>query len=442
MAPAVTSDTVPCTRAPRLCAASLPTSPLNAEVADICESVATMNSQMSNPQVSGNKPTDGQVFHPFACMPSSLVTGLTEATPNDSLPTSRLDPALLNPVPSDNGSSIVPDIVNGIGSRLSQTSAQLNLQNSRLVNLINSSQRTLNFVIKNNGTCSAGVLPNNSIGLMGGLPISENCNGGSVVASCSNALPLCPVSDLLSSNVAVTSLCSAVTATSSNMQSMPRESVTSVSAPIINASVNDCSIASNGIEPKPVLIKASTKINCENAVTTVKTLVGKPAVDKLSINSVTTRQWDLIARAELALRRLRRLQTRQANSSVRQQISGLVSTIRRPKSEPSSSGDPPELATDLKSMSTSELVGLVRRMQSSSSDASRLHGLAHEEVSQPDLSVCSGVGKTAGRLSSNLRHLESAIDSDATESSSGGESDEEPDSETTDADQYVVVSES
>jgi len=48
---------------------------------------------------------------------------------------------------------------------------------------------------------------------------------------------------------------------------------------------------------------------------------------------------------------------------------------------------------------------------------------------------------TADQLSSNLRHLESVVDSDATESSSGGESDDEIEPPPAASDEYIVVSE-
>jgi hypothetical protein len=166
-----------------------------------------------------------------------------------------------------------------------------------------------------------------------------------------------------------------------------------------------------------------------------------PVSVQLSVDRVRARQHDLVSRAELTFRRLRRLQSRQANSSVRQQISGLVSVLRRQRHDlvMPIDGLDTKLVPDFKSMSTSELVGLVRRMQASDVSAVRSHQLP--DCDQIDLSVCPGLGETSGRLSSNLRHLESAIDSDATESSSASESDEELDTEPAESNQYVIVSE-
>ena len=156
---------------------------------------------------------------------------------------------------------------------------------------------------------------------------------------------------------------------------------------------------------------------------------------------ITKRQRDMERRAERILRRLRRLQSRQAVVHIKQQLSGVVDhqhknlqTMAKSMKSPNQSASV-DLKTellqseDVKSLSTAALVTLVRKLQSSQALSLRQR-LAHQQAANEggssvlrlDEDLCMEMNRVAGTLQMNLHHLESALDSDATESSSGGES--------------------
>ena len=156
------------------------------------------------------------------------------------------------------------------------------------------------------------------------------------------------------------------------------------------------------------------------------------------------RQKQLDTRADRLLRRLRRLQTRQAISHARQQMSGFVDhqhrnleTVRTSKAQSPTAADlKAELfqSRDVKKLSTATLVNLVQKLQSSQPMTLRQHlagvtteGAEQEKILHLDDENCTEFERTAGHLSSSLHHLEAVLDSDATESSSGGESCDEMD---------------
>ncbi|XP_060075069.1 KAT8 regulatory NSL complex subunit 1-like [Ylistrum balloti] len=169
---------------------------------------------------------------------------------------------------------------------------------------------------------------------------------------------------------------------------------------------------------------------------------------KLS-EQVGRKQHVLERRTQALLRRLRRIQGNHLESHVRNQLSSFVNfqnsnlqTVAKTiKSNNSNNND---LKTDLfqsedvKNLSTAALVNLVRKLQSSNNNnktsLQRLVSQTKTEkdiVSQGVLSIdeetCIESSRVAGHLTMNLKHAQSAIDSDATESSSGGESCDEDD---------------
>ncbi|XP_013394790.1 KAT8 regulatory NSL complex subunit 1 isoform X3 [Lingula anatina] len=161
-------------------------------------------------------------------------------------------------------------------------------------------------------------------------------------------------------------------------------------------------------------------------------------------NDSSHRQQHLEKRATRLLKRLRRLQAQQAVTHTRQQMMGFVTTQHRNLQSIANSNrlpDPNLLPTtdlktellqseDVKNLSTASLVNLVRRLQASQITLrQRLssNNTDSRSVLTLDEELCDDIDRTAGNLSMNLRHAESAIDSDATESSSGGESCDEMD---------------
>ncbi|XP_069120844.1 KAT8 regulatory NSL complex subunit 1-like [Argopecten irradians] len=173
-------------------------------------------------------------------------------------------------------------------------------------------------------------------------------------------------------------------------------------------------------------------------------------VKKLKLSEqVGRKQHVLERRTQALLRRLRRIQGNHLESHVRNQLSSFVNfqnsnlqTVA--KTIKSSNSNNNDLKTDLfqsedvKSLSTAALVNLVRKLQSSNNNSKtslqRLVSQTKAEkdiVSQGVLSIdeetCTESSRVAGHLTMNLKHAQSAIDSDATESSSGGESCDEDD---------------
>lgn len=154
------------------------------------------------------------------------------------------------------------------------------------------------------------------------------------------------------------------------------------------------------------------------------------------------RQREIERKTERVLRRVRRLQGRQAVAHIKYQLSGLVDhqhknlqTMAKSMKSPNPSSASVDLKTellqseDVKSLSTAALVTLVRKLQSSQALSLRQR-LAHQQATSEggssvlrlDEDLCLEMNRVAGTLQMNLHHLEGSLDSDATESSSGGES--------------------
>jgi hypothetical protein len=178
----------------------------------------------------------------------------------------------------------------------------------------------------------------------------------------------------------------------------------------------------SSLEGQDKTVGCVTKRTCNQHTSLVDASIKMCTVDSVC---VAAKQKELNARTERLLRRLRRLQTREANSFVKQQLSQVIAFFHRSKGEGNTeeNGDSHQsLASvaNFQSMSTSQLVGLVRRMQSAEGVSS------FTETVPVDMDISLEMAATAGQLKGSLKHLESAVDSDATESSSGGESDDEP----------------
>lgn len=161
------------------------------------------------------------------------------------------------------------------------------------------------------------------------------------------------------------------------------------------------------------------------------------------VAETTKRQRELERRSERLLRRLRRLQGRQSVTHIQTQLSGLVdhqhqnlqTMAKSMKSQPTNVDLKTELlqSEDVKSLSTAALVDLVVRLQSSQHSLSLRQRLTNPSspstssesssgILKLDEDLCVEMNRVSSTLQTNLHHLESAVDSDATESSSGGES--------------------
>ncbi|XP_014662257.1 PREDICTED: KAT8 regulatory NSL complex subunit 1-like [Priapulus caudatus] len=169
------------------------------------------------------------------------------------------------------------------------------------------------------------------------------------------------------------------------------------------------------------------------------------------------RQVYLERRAERLLQRLRRLQTMQTNTHVREQLVAFVqhqrknlqSCVRsttRTCSAPNSSDFHAELlqSEDVKNLSTAALVNLVRKLESAhGSQRQRLYSSrgAHSEdqvtVALGD-DLCDEISCVSSSLAANLGHLERVLDSEATDSSSGGESCDEEEFDTCETQHHSV----
>ncbi|ELT94028.1 hypothetical protein CAPTEDRAFT_222820, partial [Capitella teleta] len=150
------------------------------------------------------------------------------------------------------------------------------------------------------------------------------------------------------------------------------------------------------------------------------------------------KQKRLEGRHERLMKRLRRLQSRQSISHVKQQMTGFVSTMQRNLQVAQQDFKSQLLqGHDVKNLSTAALVSLVQQLQASSSSSSSSQSTkkqtrmdadaAAKDQLQLEEETCLELDRVAGHLQCNLRHLEKGIDSDATESSSGGESCDEMD---------------
>ncbi|CAN7982872.1 unnamed protein product [Ixodes hexagonus] len=156
-----------------------------------------------------------------------------------------------------------------------------------------------------------------------------------------------------------------------------------------------------------------------------------------------TRKSSLERRSERLHRRVRKLQLRQAVQHASGQMSAFFehqqTTLGLPCLMPQrllhrklrdSADLKAELllqSEDVKSLSTAALVSLVRKLEESSSQGAQTTG----QGQPPDLRLTEEdrleSERVAGTLRSTLAHQERAVDSDATESSSGGESGDELD---------------
>lgn len=445
MAPAVTSDTASCSRAPCLLNRD-PSSLLSVALVNLGETALSMNSQTTHSSQDGSSAAADAVgttvpFHPFARLPtprSAVASGNQPVTDSDTKQQLQL---------VDGAHPMSPELVNGVGVCPSQNLSSLSLSNACRLSLKSVPQRTVSIVIKNNGACGAGIVSNSLHGAVLQTYISSgNCNGGS-----------CPETNVVGSSVHLTR----PDGTHGRFVARPVPSLHRMlitprmpSRDTASLSCNTCSAGSitDCVDPVTVCEAAHdvlsdveqmqvvhSEIDTEWAANT--SVPSTPQASEVTLDTVLIRQRNFMSRADRTLKRLRRLQSREANSSVRRQVAGLVSSLRRSACQSAALNDVSSVRStpDLKSMSTQELVGFVRQMQSSEAMSTVAQSSKSSAV---QLSVCPDMAATADRLSSNLRHLESAVDSDATESSSGGESDDEVEPSPAAADEYVVVSDS
>ncbi|CAH1773587.1 unnamed protein product [Owenia fusiformis] len=149
-------------------------------------------------------------------------------------------------------------------------------------------------------------------------------------------------------------------------------------------------------------------------------------------------QQHLDKRAERLAKRIRRLQSHQTITHVRTQLSGFVDNQHKNlecmakaiKVPPSNNADLHSellINEDIKNLSTAALVNLVRRLQSQQvtlrQRLTNTHtGNENKEVVKLDEETCAEASRVSSNLTERLRHLESELDSDATDESSGGES--------------------
>jgi len=438
MAPAITSETASCSRAPCLLARDHTASLLSVALVDLGETDVNMNSQTTPNSQNGSdvKSADamGTVpFHPFASLPSGRSAVSSES-----------------PLPTDSGAQQEDCTVygacpvNGVGVSPSQS---LNLANACRVSLKSVPQRTVSIVIKNNGACGAGIVSNSVHGpVLQTLVTSGNCNGGSqganvvvptvrLATGTQDRLVAHPVTSL--HRMLITPRKPNHYATAGLSSDTPS---TSTTANCVDVATN-CDTVGGVHSDVEQLQVVHSESQAEHAADVTGHVPVVAQTEEMSVDDVVARQCSLVSRADRTLLRLRRLQSREANSSVRRQLAGLVATLRRSVSQLATLNDMSTVRStpDLKSMSTLELVGFVRQMQSSEASSALAQPARSCAV---QLSVCPDMADTAERLSSNLRHLESAVDSDATESSSGGETDNEEEQSPATSDEYVVISDS
>ena len=161
-----------------------------------------------------------------------------------------------------------------------------------------------------------------------------------------------------------------------------------------------------------------------------------PKTEEL-VKDATRKEVLLEKRSQFLLRRLRRLQGKQLDMHVKSQIKTFteyqhqnLQTVATKAIRPNALDRDNSLfhSNDVKNLSTAALVNLVRKIQTSQSKMSveqRLNKSSKVEtrgVLVMDPSMSTESEKKSGHLRANLRHWSLAVDSDATESSSGGES--------------------
>jgi hypothetical protein len=405
MAPAVTSDTSPCAKASHLHAETVSTLPQSTDLTNFCESESVLESELAMSTVQNDAAVSGNSA--VAGILSCVLSGGSQVAVS---PVSA-DVASKPVVESAGISSLTPEPVNGIPA---PSVANMVTSTACIVSLKGGQQRTLNILIKNNnGKCGTGVLQKTQLSDDSGSDvfIQTAVNGGNM---CPKATDSQIMLDL-----------SAATLTG---PSLPAKSSVANSA-IVPKTVEGAKGINDGNRTDAAVNQQSFSIN-NLSVDDSNSLNLGASVEQRS--TVGARQKGLQLRIERLLCRLRRLQTREANSFVKQQLGGLVSFLRRPKekSKIDGAGDGQVLNSlqDYRSLSTSQLVGLVQRMQSTDM-AVHSSAAVPPSATVHDASNHTGLVSTAGKLATCLRHLEEAVDSDATESSSGGESDDDASSE-------------
>lgn len=174
----------------------------------------------------------------------------------------------------------------------------------------------------------------------------------------------------------------------------------------------------------------------QSDLTILKSLVSDRSAD------ASKRQVYLERRSERLLQRVRRLQVKQTNDHVRDQLVAFVQhqrknlqscvrTTTKTTCTPTNTDFHAELlqSEDVKNLSTAALVNLVRKLESAHGSQLRQR-LTYTKSGHVDEQVvvalgdnlCNEISFVSSSLGSNLNHLERVVDSEATDSSSGGES--------------------
>ena len=258
------------------------------------------------------------------------------------------------------------------------------------------------------------------------------------------------------------------TATMTHMSTMATNTSTVVGSKLLSLSVTAAGLCGGTVSGQPC--QKDTKLSTQPVSTNHRMelsngidVVSHTRVVASTTSSVThcsvkpketvfdtgRRQRDLEVRVDRMLHRLRRLQSRQSISHTKQQLVGFMTDQQKNldafmKLSRSASGSSSAIdlkaellqSKDVKNLSTAALVNLVHKLQSSQPLTLRQHlaganSTAEVAATEPSMKLdgdlCTQLEQTAGQLQTNLCHLESNWDSDATESSSGGESCDEMD---------------
>lgn len=290
------------------------------------------------------------------------------------------------------------------------------------------------------------------------------------VVSGRNVINLVTLSDLskiyqrTAATVSVTTTINNVSQSMTHMSTMATNTSTAAGGKLLSLNVTAAGLCGTAggqnatkLSIQPVVTNHCSALELSNGINVLShTRVSTPASGThCSVNKQTEtvydtnrRQRDLEQRLDRMLHRLRRLQSRQSVSHTKQQLTGFMvdqqknldTVTKLSRSASSSNIDlKAELlqSKDVKNLSTAALVNLVHKLQSSQPLTLRQHlagatsTSAETAVTEPSMKLdgdlCAQLEMTAGQLQTNLRHLESSWDSDATESSSGGESCDEMD---------------
>lgn len=198
--------------------------------------------------------------------------------------------------------------------------------------------------------------------------------------------------------------------------------------------------------PCQILVDIDPK---ESPKAEIESSVNEPVESNLPndmIEQANKMQHHLERRTQHLIRRLRRLQGRQLEFHTEQQLSSFVEYQNQNLQTVAKSMKPMTptqerkqdllQSRDVKNLSTAALVNLVRKLQSTNSSVSLGQHILNSAKSASldsvlvlDEATRLESQRTAEHVGTNLHVLESALDSDATESSSGGESCEECDME-------------